>query len=101
MKSKLNLLNLTKGGELVKFPRKPPAVNHPFRKKIYPFKRENNTEERNLRWLNQWSKKTNKSFPILWTSDLYAIEQKQDYFPKIDESLFQDFSDFELVKYSR
>lgn len=101
MKSKLNLLNLTNGGELIKFPRKPPAENHPWRKQIKGYERKDYTEERNLRWLNQWCKSSNKSFSILWTNDLYTIEQKQDYFPKIDKALFENFQGLNLEKIKR
>jgi len=97
MKSKLSLLNLTNGGELIKFSRKPVSENHPWKKSFKTIRKSlYYTEERNLRWLNQWCEKTNKSFNILWTSDLYTIEEKQDFFPKVDKALLEDFEGYTL-----
>lgn len=99
--TKRSLLSFFDNAQLIALPRKPPSKNHPFRKSyklIKENKKEFDTEERNSRWLNQWCEETNKSSNILWTSELYPIEKKQDYFPKVDQSLFQDYKGLELIK---
>ena len=84
----MNLLNnLTNGEvELIKLPKKPPSPDHPWRRKIKDWQTKKISDlnsERNSRWLNEYKPLNYTS--VLWTKELYSIDELEEYGYKIDK----------------
>ena len=83
----LELFNnlIPENAELILFPRKPVAKNHPWKQSIkgWQTKKINDlTNERNMRWLNDFKKDEYET--VMWTKEMYSIDKLEEYGYKVD-----------------